>query len=168
MVIEIWIQEKSTTGDLEASLENMSVVGPLKIYEQLVNVHFQRRLQAGFPFFLDFKGILNTWRFHFGYLVRLRSVLETSQSVLGRLVGVLPYLGGSWRRFEASCRRLEAVLRVVEGVLKRLGAVLARSWGVLNASWGGLGASWGCLGRPKATVLAVSYTHLTLPTTPYV
>ena len=32
----------------------------------------------------------------------------------GRLGGVLPYLGGSWRRLEASCRRLEAVLGVAE------------------------------------------------------
>ena len=64
----------------------------------------------------------------------------------GRLVGVLPYRGGSWRRLEASCRRLEAVLRVVGGVLKRLGAVLARSWGVLGASWGVLWPSWGHLG----------------------
>ena len=74
----------------------------------------------------------------------------------GRLRGVLPYLGGSWRRLEASCKRLEAVLGVVGGVLKRLERVLKPSWGilerlraVLEPSLDVLGTFWSVLGRSK-------------------
>ena len=96
-----------------------------------------------------------------------------SGGVLGRLVGVLGFLGASWGSRRVSLERLGRILGHLGGVLRtfwgvlgvscmclgglldpscgHLGSVLGASWGVLEASWGRLGASCvrlGCvLGR---------------------